>query len=344
MIYDRKTILSLRLRSSTQLKKLTRGEFFSRFQLIRTVEPITDQAYKEAEEKRWREAHGDNPHGSPWHVSFHASQFPGDDPMACPRQALYRMMDLPSSDPFSRRSRTLMEVGKAMEVDLVRHYEEAGILLSAAPDEEFQTGFQVPEIWLTGSVDAVIKPRNWNKPLPIEIKSKDRATVEEMLVGARGPDPGHVSQIKVQLALVRKFQDELWPGLDPVTHGYIYYMSRGDKKGERKVITAEYKVEYDEKFFVLGSAQLKRWKTYFEEDFLPSVNPSKKHPMGWRWSYQPCQWCNFKRSCKLDFEAKETQLSKSVGIERAKLVRPEYDPQAARKRVLDRWKERKNSV
>lgn len=333
MIYDRKAVLGLKLRQSVGLKKLTRSELFSRLQLLRTVDPITNEAYREVEEEIWREQKEDSPHGHPWHVSFHASQFPGDDPMACPRQALYRMMDFPPTQPINRRLRALGAAGKAIEVELVRTWHEAGILISAAPDSPIQTGFQLPEAWLTGSVDAVLLPPRWNKPLPVEVKSKFQSVIDKMRVGAQGPDEEHVRQLKVQLALVRRNQEKLWPGLDPVTHGYIYYVSR-----DNPVDTAEFRVDLDEKFFETGLEVLKDWKSFFEEDRLPEINASKKHPMGWRWSYKPCLYCPFKKTCQLDFQAKRTTLSDSVGIDRAKLARPGYNPEVARKRVFDRWR------
>jgi CRISPR/Cas system-associated exonuclease Cas4 (RecB family) len=333
MIYDRKAILSLKVRSSVQLRKLSRAELLARLQVTRTIEPVTLRAYKDVEDARWRSNHGNSPHGHPWHVSHHASQFPGDNPMSCARQSLYRMMDLPNAEPFNRHARTVMEAGKAIEVELVRTWHEAGILLSAPPDAPVQTGFELPEAWLTGSVDAVIKPYNWNRPVPVEIKTKYQKDIDEMLLG-RGPDSAHVTQLKVQLALVRRFQGQLWPGLDPVTHGYIYYLSR-----DRPSSTAEFRVDYDETFFALGVQRLQQWKAYFQEDYLPQVNASKKHPMGWKWSYPPCQWCAFKKTCKEDFQTGVDTLTASSGIGRARLVRPDYDPAAARARVLARWRE-----
>jgi CRISPR/Cas system-associated exonuclease Cas4 (RecB family) len=341
VIYDRKTILSLKLASRVNLRKLSRNEFFTRMQVIRFLDPMTEEIWKEVENQRLVEQTDDSPHGNPWHVSFHASQFPGDDPMACPRQALYQMMDFPRG-VFSRRSRELMAAGKAAEIELVKTYHEAGILISAPPDEEKQTGFVYEDSWLTGSVDCVIKPPNWNKPLPIEIKTKDRETIERMLIGAQGPDDTHIAQLKVQLALIALQQKEIWPGLDPVTHGYIYYLCRGDKKGEQKTPNAEFRVDLDMRFFEVGVARLKEWRMFFEEDVLPELNPTKRgskfgHPNGWRWSYPPCNWCPFKKTCQLDFQAGETQLSQSVGINRAKLVREKYDPVKARERVKKMW-------
>lgn len=340
MNYDRKTVLSLKLRSKIQLRKLSRKEFLTRLQVVRTLDPITEKVWKEVEEERYRTQSDDAPHGNPWHVSFHASQFPGDDPKACPRQALYQMMDFPRG-VFSRRSRSVMSAGKAAEVELVRTYHEAGILLSAPPDDEVQTGFKVDEAWLTGSVDCIIKPPNWNKPLPIEIKTKYDEQIDKMRVGAVGPDESHVKQLKVQLALVRLEQEKLWPGLDPVTHGFIYYMSR-----DMPSKTAEFRVDLDEDFFKVGVNRLKQWRGYFEEDVLPEENPGKRdskfgHPMGWKWSYLPCAWCPFKKTCQLDFREGTTTLSESVGIERAKLVREDYDPESAKLRVKAMWSPKK---
>ncbi len=338
MKYDKATIIGLKLRQSVHLRKLTRSELFSRMQLIRTVEPIAIQAFKDAEEEIWRNQEDDSPHGHPWHVSFHASQFPGDDPMACPRAALYQMMDFAPQEPLSRVARTTAIAGKALEVALVQTWHRSGILLSAAPDEDLQTGFEYPEAWLTGSVDSVILPPRWNKPLPVEIKTKFQKDIDLMQVGARGPDLGHVFQIKVQLALIRLTQAEKWPALDPVTHGIIYYLSR-DRPSE----TAEFRVDYDERFFELGVARLKQWRAWFEEGFLPSIKPSKRHPMGWRWSYPPCQFCNFKKTCKLDHEAGVTDLNDSIGIDRTQAVRPDYDPESACLRVRARWKQKRDA-
>ena len=307
----------------------------TRLQIQRTIDPIVSASYRKVEEERWRSGDGSSPHGNPWHVSFHASQFPGDDPMACGRQAMYRMMDLPNADPFNRRARTVMAAGKAVEYELVSTLHEAGILISAGPDEKVQTGFIYPDAWLTGSVDCVILPSGFNRPLPIEIKSKYQSVIDEMQIGAKGPDEGHISQLKVQLALVRDAQErgELWSDLELVNHGYIYYLSR-DKPFE----TAEFRIDYDKRFFEIGIERLKEWKQMFIDEVLPSENPSKRHPNGWRWSYPPCQWCDYKKTCKLDFEHGTENLADSVGINRAKLVRPDYDYEEARKRVFDRWK------
>jgi CRISPR/Cas system-associated exonuclease Cas4 (RecB family) len=338
MIYDKKNIASLKLRSASYLRRLTRNEMLTRMQIVRSLEPIVASAYKDVEDRKWREQLDDSPHGNPWHVSFHASQFPGDNPMACPRQSLYRMMDLPSETPFSRASRTVMSAGKGIEIELVQTFSDAGILLSARPDDEVQTGFEIPDVWLTGSVDCVILPPRWNKPLPIEIKTKYQENINRMKLGLQGPDDGHVFQIKVQLALLALRQKEYWPGLDQITHGYIYYLSR-----DRPDDTAEFRVDLDMRFYEAGVEQLLKWKQMFLDEVLPEYDPGKRttkfgHPMGWKWSKLPCAWCSFRKTCQLDFRQNIQEMRESVGIERAKLVRPQYDYQVARQRVLERWR------
>lgn len=339
MIYDRKTILGLRLRQMAQLGRQSRTEMFSRMQLIRVLDPVTDKAYKQVEEERHQSRDGDSPHGEPWHVSFHGSQFPGDDPMACPRQALYRMIDLPNATPFNRNARTVMAAGKAIEVELVQTWHDAGILLSEPPTAPVQTGFEMEDSWLTASTDAIIHLPNTNWPTPVEIKSKYHEVIEKMRVGAQGPDPGHISQTKVEIAFVRAAQEagEAWTGMDLCDHGFIYYLSR-----DKPSCTAEFRVDYDPHFFEAGLQRLKEWKQMFMEDVLPELKPPQKittrsHPNGWRWSYQPCQWCPFKRTCQLDHQQRITTLSESTGLARAKLVQEDYDFDAAKQRVLDRW-------
>lgn len=337
--YTPADIAGLHLRASTTLKSLTRKEFLSRLQLIRELEPIVEKAWKEAEEKIWREdldtGHGDYR----WNTSFHGSQFPGDQAMACGRQAMYRMMDFAPEQPFTRRSRTLMDIGKAMEVTLVNSFYKAGILLSAPPDSAVQTQYIDSEHWFSATTDAVILPPRWNKPLPIEIKTKDRKTVEKMNVGAVGPDEAHIRQCKVEIAIVRILQRTLWPSLELADHGILYYMARGDKKKERTVLTAEFRVDYDQKFWIEGLKTLKRWQKHFLDGELPH-DPQyfgKRHPFGWRWSYQPCVWCNYGKECRDDHKAKQTDLLKSAGIERTKRIRPDYDPEETRQHVKSRW-------
>lgn len=340
MNYDRSDILSLRLRASTQLRRLTRREMFSRLQLIRTLEPVLDDAYRQTMRAEQRHKLNDSPHGHPWHVSFHASQFPGDDPMACPRQAMYRMMDLPSGEVTSRWLNMTALIGKAVEVDLVTVMHHEGILISAPPDAEVQTGFEIPELRLTGSVDSAIVMRN--RPTPIEIKTKHEDVIAQMQLGMRGPDDAHVAQVKTQMGLTRLTQEagDIWTDLELCDRSYIYYLARDsgfNPTNGGRVPTAEFLVEYDKRWIDVGLEVLKEWNELWDDESLVSRNPSKRHPMGWRWTYPPCQFCSYKKICQEDHKQGVKFLAESTGIDVANEVLESYDYEAVRDRVEARW-------
>lgn len=346
-MYDKTTILGLKLRQSLKLRSITRLEMLSRLQLVQKIDPLVDQAYKISSQMILEQQLDDDPHGHLWHVSFHGSQFPGSD-MSCPRQMLYRMMDFPDFEPMPRHLRQTAALGKEFEADLVKAWDMSGMLVSSG-DPENQTGFELPEAWLTSSVDAVIIPPNSTRPIPVEIKQRKAERLEEMRLGKRGPYPEHVNQIKVQIAFVRMYQEEgLWltpeDGFDLVTHGYIYYGSRADP-----LVTAEFRVDYDRDYFIAGVERLKRYRAYFEEDVLPELDPGKRstvfgHPNGWRWSKEPCQFCQFKKICQLDFREGRSQLSDSIGVDVSKKIRKDYDAESARLRVRARWAKKKDKV
>jgi hypothetical protein len=337
MIYDKTTILGLRMRQSVKINTLTRLEMLTRLQLLQVVDPIVDRAYQISEQIILEQQLDDDPHGHLWHVSYHGSQFPGTE-MSCPRAMNYRMMDFPATEPTPRHLRQTAASGKAFEADLVHAWSMAGMLLSS-DDPENQTGFELPGAWLTSSVDAVILPPGWNKPLPVEIKQRKAEVLRDMRLGKRGPFPEHVNQIKVQIAFIRLYQEAgLWlSDLDPVTHGFIYYGSRADP-----TVTAEFRVDYDEAYMNAGVLRLMNYKADFIDDKLTELNPGKRstifgHPHGWRWSKEPCQFCSFKKVCQLDFREGRSQLSDSIGVDISKKIRKDYDPEAAKQRVLARW-------
>lgn len=330
--------MRLRKVKPSSLPRLTRKELYSRLQLTPTINPIVEAAYKEVLRRQWRNKENDSPHGRKWHVSFHASQAPGNDPKACPRQALYRMMDLPDGKPPSRRLRLTAEAGKTLEVDMVTMLNEAGRLISAPPDAEVQTGFVVEEVMLTGTVDAAIEIKG--RAVPVEIKTKHESDIAKMRNGQRGPDEKHVKQLKTQLGLVRAAQEsgELWSDLKLCEYGYIYYMPRDTKYNPSIPIpTAEFYVEYDPDFFETGIEKLKQWAELWEEEILPSWNATKRHPLGFMWSKEPCKYCNYKKACKEDHKQGIDCLADSTAIEAAKEINPEYDYAEARNRVSERW-------
>ena len=351
MSYGRQGILGLKLRGAAYLPKITRNELFTRLQLIRNLDELTDNVYKRVEEQRQRN-HSDEDHlALPWHVSFHASAFPGDDPLVCPRKALYTMMDFAREAGdrkatnlfFDRNARTIMAAGKAVELELVQTYADAGILRSAKPGEQ-QTMFVWADAWMTGTVDCVL---DWMKmAVPVEVKSKYQAAIDRMKLGIQGPDQSHIRQLKAQLGLVYHAikAGSVWADLKPPDHGYIFYLSR-----DRPSDTAEFRVDLDLRFFETGIERLKQWREWFLEDILPEFPKGRRsnnfgHPMGaadYKWSQQPCQFCDFKRTCQLDYRQNVQKLSESIGTERTRVYRQDYDPAAARASVIAIWEQRR---
>jgi hypothetical protein len=322
------------------MPRLSRLEMLTRLQLVRRLEPIIDAAYKKAIKLEESEQLDDNPHGRPWHVSFHASSFPGNDPKACPRKALYRMMDFSTGRSINRKVMAAGAVGKGVELDIVEVCKRAGILISADSLNEIQTGFVDAEHWLTCSVDLVIEPYGWTKPLPVEIKSAYHVDIEKMRLGILGPRDGHVAQLKTQIAMARVAQKKgsLWEDKELITHGYVYYFSR-----DHPEITAEFRIDHDEAFFQAGLKQLAQWRAWFEEGVLPETKPGKRtstrgHPMGWQWSKLPCKWCDFAPQCKADFREGTGLLEDSVAVKQTQKIRPGYDPEAKRERVFAEWR------
>lgn len=297
--------------------------------LYTVVEPNTDRAFKIAEERIWREQLDDSPHGDPWHTSFHASSFPGNSERACGRKAIYTLSDFPSVSPAPRRLRGQGEVGKAVELMLVRAFGLAGILLSndQTAGDSFQTNFVDEDLWLTGACDAIILPYRWNRPHVVEIKTKAHDVIRQMKEEGRGPDEKHTYQVRTYIGFAHE-QAYRWPELQPCQSGSIFYLSRDDPS-----YTHEFYFSYDPDFMDAGRNQLRDWQEHFLRDKLPS------HPFnGKEWSKEPCLYCPFKKNiCKRDWESGITKISESNGIREANKVREGYDYESKRTTVLNRW-------
>lgn len=126
----------------------------------------------------------------------------------------------------------------------------------------------------------------------------------------------------------------------PIDRGYIYYASRDDATRNR-----EFFFEHDPAFMEKGIKQLRLWRELFMAGKLPQTNFEDKrfaHPFGWKWTYEPCQYCDFGQECRADTKAaikkgEMLDLVESEAIDMAKSVRPEYDYEVARNKVLARW-------
>lgn len=311
---------------------------FAELGLIKVVEPTTQAAYETVAENEWRSEFTEAPHGQPWHTSFHASQFPGGDDRACPRKAMYSLMNVPRPKPIDRGGRTVMAAGRGIEYELVKTLHDAGVLLSADPDNPVQTGFVDAEHWLTGNTDAVILPAGWSKGHVIEVKSKDHDVVTAMRNGERGPDPEHVRQVKTYIGMANEASAKLWPELEPVDTGSIFYLSRN-----RPSITAEFFFHMDEEILADGKAKLAQWQKWFVEDHLPP------RPIDWMWTEEPCKYCQYKNlklkdgsraGCKEDNVLKIDRLSQSTAIQFASELNTDYDYDLAKAAVLARWEKK----
>lgn len=310
-------------------------EMYAKLDLLpKVVDGLTDLAYKTVLEDKFVNDLGNSPHGHPWHTSFHASQFPNKKEEACPRRAVYRLANFSEPEPPSRWLVGLGEVGKAIEVSLTEKWQQLGVLLSPPPTAPIQLGAMDEESWLTCSFDSVLLPLKWNKPLPVEVKSKALDKVREMILGQRGPDDQHYAQISVQLYFLHKMQKEWWPNLEPVTHGVIYYLARDDPS-----VTKEFTVPLDIEWVEERIELIKEWKELFLSNEIKQTQ-EKKHPLGWKWSELPCKWCPLKKHiCKPDWQKGITDLSESTGIEYTTGIRTAYSFPSARETVIDRWKE-----
>lgn len=253
----------------------SRGELFSKLGYTRpTATPILNAAFSNEEEQIWREDLMSSPHGNHWHLSFHASSFPGDNPKACGRQAIYTLMNIPDFTPIDRAGRSVMEAGKAIEEIIVWRLHRSGLLLSDSPDAEHQMGYEDKEHWLTGSPDVVLKDPKKNEPFVVEIKSKDGEIIELMQLGRRSFDAAHRIQVLTYIGLTRERSKELWPDLEQAEHGAILYVSRNRPSEDH-----EFKFTHNDKFMEQGYEKLKEWKESYLKEQLPQTQ-EKKHPFG----------------------------------------------------------------
>lgn len=306
---------------------ISREELFAALGVIKIVDPIVEDAYALQEQKIWLDDLDSDPHGAPWHTSFHASSFPGGDEKHCGREAIYSLLNIPSQKPIAPYGRAIMDVGKAVEEEIVWRLYHAGVLLSAKPDDETQTGFEIPAIWLSGNLDAIITRRDNGAPHVVEIKGKDPDVVRDMQRGGRSYDPGHKSQLLAYVAMVRSVSEELWPDRPICNSGSIYYFNRS-----RPRETHEFLFEHDQDFIQKGIDRLSEWKENFINGELPPRDKS------WRWTESPCDWCDYKKLCKDDVRNDVGRLEDSCAVKFAKTVNSAYDHEKVIKAVQNRWK------
>lgn len=120
--------------------------------------------------------------------------------------------------------------------------------------------------------------------------------------------------------------------LGPPNDGTLIYSSR-----EEPLLTASYYVPLDTEHMRVGREKLALWRDQYLRDELPA-HPHEGQRA--KWTVSPCKYCDFKRQCKADYTAKTERISESAWIDKAKEIRPHYNYEASRARVLARWKEK----
>lgn len=352
-----------------EILPLSLDEFYASLGLLRYMEPDTEDLMREKAKRDWRRQ--EHVRGEYWNTSLHASEFPGDDRDACPRYLAYRMMDFAPADPMPPWVTVTGDVGKAIELSIARAWYEGGRSLTVPDDLPGggQLVFVHKDHWMTGSVDLPVLKYRWRKPHICEIKAKASEVVEKMMRGERRWDEPHRRQVLATLALAHRHDwgtvqvcEETWRlavldetknpflGEEPIVcrvHGdssclieldleppdtaSIYY---ADRSWPRK--TVEYVFKYDPRYLERGLEVVDLAREHFVRGEIP---PRPKH---FQWSMGACKWCSFKRdTCKPDFikRSHRDDLTDSHGIAHTREVRGEYDPDEARQRVLDRWRD-----
>jgi hypothetical protein len=319
---------------------ITRADFFRTLGVIRygpNLDDFTERAYLQEEKRLWESQFDDTEEerGGLWHTSFHMSSWPGEE-KSCVRSMLYGLMNIPEPDPISPMSRGIFHMGHALEYLTVYHWARAGLTISGSCPvydgaKMVQTKFVVPDMWVTGSMDAVLDLRpDWEHALPVDVKGKDHHVIDQMKTGARSYDYEHYYQIQSYIHWCRVFHEEMgWAdlGLKPAKGGIVYYASRQKPRHAQ-----EFYFDYDPAFSMRAVAQINYAKELYLQGKLPPRDKS------WRWTEAPCDWCAFKKhACKPDVKDDVVDLKESNAVAFAKSVNPAYEYEAARAAVLDRW-------
>lgn len=332
---------------------------------ITPVESVLLSSYEQEDQEIWRNE-SSTPHGYEWNTSFHASSFPGNDDSVCGRAQVYGLMNPAPEKPFDLKTRGLFEGGHYIEHMHIKRFASAGVLLSAdvTADDEFQTGFEDPDCWLTGSPDAIILPPFYTKAHVLDVKSTSADKISNMKEDPDKVPYSHVKYIRQLKTYIGEANEKFSPTVitcalsgvlikngtdkcpkyhqgkcvpkvikvEPPDDGTIFYCSREEPITQ----TVSYYVQLDKEFMKSGKEKLKKWKEYFERDEIP---PHVREGESAKWTIGECQYCSHKKSgyCKEDFKEKTKELSKSKLIDYTKSVRKNYDPTKTRNEVLRRW-------
>lgn len=347
---------------------MTRQQLWGLLNNITPVESTLLSAYENEERKIWRDGIGNEPHGQKWNTSFHASSFPGDDSSVCGRAQVYGLLDPTPAAPLDPKTRMLFDLGTEIEHMFVKRWSNYGVLLSAdvTGDDKYQTGFEDPECWLTGSPDAILLPPFYTMCEVVDVKTTSQEKIEKMRSNPNDTPYSHkkyLRQLKAYIAeaydkfsptvitcdisglLIKNGKDEcsaFHKGLcipkiikvEPPRSGTLLYASREEPLN----CMMSYYVQHDPEMMEFGKERLKVWKQEFMEGKLP---PHVREGESAKWTIGECQYCVHKKSgyCKEDFKNKVKDLKDSALIEFNKKLKPEYSYDKTRQEVLDRWQQ-----
>lgn len=315
---------------------ISRMQFFTALGVVKhgpQIDGYTHQAYVDLEIDIWKNGRG-NPHGHPWHTSFHGSQFPGAD-KSCGRKQIYTLMDTPNAEPAPPMLRATALMGQAAENQILYRWRKAGLLIAGEGphkdgDPGIQLQFEDPDTWLTGSIDAVMGLPDFKYVLPCDVKSKSKDVIDQMKLGQIGYYPEHYAQVQAYLYLCDKFYDTMpWKelGFERPVGAIIYYVSRDNPRHTR-----EFYVGINWEYINRALDNLRQWRADFETGRLPG------RPKDWKWTEDPCKWCPFKKNvCKPDYKDGVTELLASHQIKFAETLKPTYSEKEVREEVMKRW-------
>lgn len=293
-------------------------------------------------------------------TSFWGGMFPaGIDEKHCGRKALYGLLNLPKTldEKPSPHLLATSRAGSDVEAQITALWDKLGISLvqichtekqeidpetkqpvvclkggiGCPVDHSQQLRLQDPRYWYSSAIDDVLDLRpEVNFVVPVDIKSK-KEDVLNSIKRNQVADPKHKAQVIGYIHVCRLRHEEMgWDkmGLERSQGGFVYYVSRDNPSNAVAIW-----VPYVEEEVAGALALLEEWRDSFLKNQLP------QRPKDWRWTENPCKFCDFKKRCKQDNKDGVTDLFESTTIKIAQRQDPDYDPEAIRQKVIERWKE-----
>ena len=141
-----------------EIPPLSRAGLHASFGMLALMEPVTDLHLAELAKAELLDVY-DSPHAHPWHVSFHASEFPGHAESACERYLAYRMANVVADEPTPAWVSMTGDVGKAGELTIARAWFSGQQLLAIPEDPDMPAALlaKARQLIRDGRIDDAIK-------------------------------------------------------------------------------------------------------------------------------------------------------------------------------------------